>query len=898
MKDIDAFDGPTRTTCPYCGVGCGVLAQGSNKGGDQGHMSITGDSGHPANFGRLCSKGAALGDTLSLEGRLLHPEIGGKRTDWNTALDAVARGFADTIARYGRDSVALYVSGQLLTEDYYAANKFAKGFLGTGNIDSNSRLCMASAVAGHKRAFGEDVVPGIYEDLELADIVVLVGSNAAWCHPVLHQRILAARERRPEMRIVVIDPRRTATCEGADLHLPLAAGSDVALFTGLLAHLADVGVANLDYVADCTTGATEALAMARAQTPDAAATAALCGLDIAAVETFFRWFAATPRAVTMFSQGVNQSSSGADKVNAILNVHLLTGRIGKPGAGPFSITGQPNAMGGREVGALANTLAAHLEWARPGDAQKLRDFWSAPDLARKPGLTAVELFRAIGEGTIRAVWIIATNPAVSMPESIAVRRALESCPLVVVSDCVRDSDTADLAHIRLPAQGWGEKDGTVTNSERVISRQRRFLPAAGEARPDWWIVAEVARRMGFTAAFAWQSTADIFREHAKLSGTGNDGTRLFDISGLANLSNAEYDRMAPTRWPCPASSDRPLASPVTRLFGNGGFPRSQGRAVLVPTAYRPPAKATDAAFPLVLLTGRIRDQWHTMTRTGKSAKLLAHLPEPLLSVHPDDAPELDEGDLVTVSAATGSAVLRLRRDPGLRRGEVFAPMHWTDRFCPAGRINPVVNAAIDPVSFQPELKHTPVRLARFPAQWHGFLLARRNCGTDLSQYCAVLPANADIWRHELAGTGPADAAFLGLREKFGDIPWMKLHDLGSSLFRAALIVDGELKACLFIAAAAAALPAREWLVGCFSLPVLTPRERRILLAGRPADGPLPEPPICVCHGVGTAAIGAAIAAGCTTIDAIGAATRAGTNCGSCKPEIRTLLQATRQPEHV
>jgi assimilatory nitrate reductase catalytic subunit len=888
----------THTTCPYCGVGCGVLATPDGKG-----IAIAGDPNHPANFGRLCSKGSALGETLSPDGRLLYPEIGGVRVEWSAALDAVARGFAETIETYGPDSVALYVSGQLLTEDYYAANKFTKGFLGTANIDSNSRLCMASAVTGHKRAFGEDVVPGTYEDLELADLIVLVGSNTAWCHPVLYQRILAARNQRlkagrPGMRIVVLDPRRTATGEGADLHLPLAAGTDVALFTGLLVHLADAGATDLAYVADATNGATAALAAAREQTPDAATTAALCGLDPVAVETFFAWFAATPRVVTMFSQGVNQSSSGADKVNAILNVHLLTGRIGSPGAGPFSVTGQPNAMGGREVGALANTLAAHLEWDRPGDVDRLHQFWDAPNLARRPGRTAVDLFRAIGRGDIRAIWIIATNPAVSLPEADDVRRALGGCDLVVVSDCVRDSDTVDLAHIRLPAQGWGEKDGTVTNSERVISRQRRFLPVAGDAKPDWWIISEVARRMGFSSAFAWQSPADIFREHAALSGLSNFGTRIFDISALADLTDAGYERMPPTRWPCPtADSRRQLFTPTSkRLFGNGGFPAPNGRARILPTRYRPPAQSTDADFPLVLLTGRIRDQWHTMTRTGKTARLLAHQPEPLLSVHPDDAASLNDGSLVTITAATGNAVLRVRHDPGLRRGEVFAPMHWTDRFCPAGRINPVVNAAVDPVSFQPELKHTPVRLDPFPAQWHGFLLARHNCGTSLADYVAVLPANENIWRHELAGIGPAEPAFERLREFFGATPWMKLDDPATGLFRAALIEDGVLQACLFLAPDASSLPLREWLVSCFARDALTPRERRTLLAGRPADGPLPEPPICVCHGIGASAITAAIVAGCHSIEAVGAATKAGSNCGSCKPEIRTLLQTIKRPE--
>ena len=517
----------TRTTCPYCGVGCGVLAAADGR--------IAGDPAHPANAGRLCSKGTALGETLGLDNRQLFPTINGTRTDWTTALDRVAEGFANTIAAHGPDSVALYVSGQLLTEDYYAANKLAKAVFGTANIDSNSRLCMASAVAGHKRAFGEDLVPGVYEDLELADLVILVGSNTAWCHPVLYQRLQAARAQRP-IRLVVLDPRHTATCQDADLHLPLAPGTDVALFSGLLAHLAP-------HATD------PAAVLARQQTPDAAQTAALCGLPVASVETFFAWFTGTEKVVTLFSQGVNQSSAGTDKVNAILNVHLLTGRIALPGAGPFSVTGQPNAMGGREVGALANMLAAHLEWDRPGDHALLSSFWHTDRLPQRPGLKAVDLFSAIVDKRVRAVWIIATNPAVSLPDSAAIRAALAGCDLVVVSECEANTDTARLAHMVLPALAWGEKDGTVTNSERMISRQRAFLPAPGEARADWWALSEVAARLGHP--FGWTCPADVFREHATLSGFGNAGARLFDISALASLTSAQYNALSPTRWPCP-----------------------------------------------------------------------------------------------------------------------------------------------------------------------------------------------------------------------------------------------------------------------------------------------------------------------------------------------------------
>ncbi|MDB5682595.1 MAG: nitrate reductase, partial [Sphingomonas bacterium] len=525
-----------RTTCAYCGVGCGILATPSG----ERTVTIAGDPDHPANAGRLCSKGTHLGETVGLEGRLLHPMIGDKKAGWDKALDLVARRFADTIALHGPDSVAFYVSGQLLTEDYYVANKLMKGFIGSANIDTNSRLCMSSAVAGHMRAFGEDVVPASYDDLDAADLIVLVGSNTAWCHPVVYQRIQAARAARGT-KLVVIDPRRTETCEDADLHLAIRPGSDVALMNGLLAHCRTAGLIDEAYLADHV--AAPADFWQAIDGCDAAATAEACDVAEADLAGFFDLFAAHPRTVTLFSQGINQSLRGTDQVNAIINLHLATGRIGKRGAAPFSITGQPNAMGGREVGGLASTLAAHMDFA-PDNVARVGRFWAAPNVAAKPGLKAVDLFRAVGEGRIKAIWIMATNPAVSMPDAGRVRDALANCPFVVVSDVIADTDTTRLAHVRLPAAAWGEKDGTVTNSERCISRQRAVLPLPGEARPDWWIIAQVGRRMGWKSAFTYSCPADIYREHARLSAYENKGGRLFELRAHAAIGNAAYDAMA------------------------------------------------------------------------------------------------------------------------------------------------------------------------------------------------------------------------------------------------------------------------------------------------------------------------------------------------------------------
>ncbi|MEI6159156.1 MAG: molybdopterin-dependent oxidoreductase [Roseococcus sp.] len=834
----------TRTTCPYCGVGCGVLATPEGP--------VRGDPAHPANQGRLCSKGAALGETTGLEGRLLHPLVKGKRASWDAALDAAAEGFRRALAQHGPEGVALYVSGQLLTEDYYAANKFTKGFLGTGNIDSNSRLCMASAVAGHRRAFGEDLVPGTYEDLEQADLLILVGSNLAWCHPVLHQRVLAAKALRPSMRIVVVDPRRTASCEAADLHLALRPGSDVALFAGLLEHLAQSGFAVPD-------GVRQVLDVP-----------ALTGLDPAQLATFHQWFTSTERVVTLWSQGTNQSSSGTDKANAIINCHLATGRIGRPGMGPFSVTGQPNAMGGREVGALANMLAGHLDAENPAEVAALRDFWQAPNLATKPGLKAVDLFRAAEAGRIGAMWVMATNPAVSLPDSAMVRRALARIPTLILSDCHAGSDTAEHAQILLPALGWGEKDGTVTNSERVISRQRGFLPAPGEAKPDWWIIAQVAQRLGWGAQFAWPNAAAIFREHAAVTELGRPAQRVFDIGGLADLADAEYASLSPTQWPVPrqgAPGGR-ITPPVQRM---------------VPTPCRPP----EHSGAMILMTGRLRDQWHTMTRTGRVPRLMQHAPEPVLSVNPADAAGLTEGALVRVASAWGEAVLRLALDSATPRGACFAPMHWTDQLAPRARINAAVTPATDPISGQPELKHTPVTLTPFATRWHGFLLSRQPLGARLGEWCALSPAATGVFRHEIAGSEAAPFAKLVALLGEGD-PTIALHAAGTGEHRAAWLRDGQLIAALFIGQDHL-LPPREWLISLFAEARIGSAARHALLAGMLPDGPPPSPTLCACHGVSAATIRAAIEAGAGNVAAIGAATCAGTGCGSCKPELAALL---------
>ncbi len=878
-----------RTTCAYCGVGCGLLATGDRRGG----ATVAGDPQHPANFGRLCSKGSALGETLGLDGRLLAPEINGRPTGWDAALDLVANRFQELIAAHGRDAIAFYVSGQLLTEDYYVANKLLKGFIGSRHLDTNSRLCMASSVAGHRRAFGGDIVPGVYEDLEQADLIVLAGSNLAWCHPVLFQRIVAAREKRPGLKVVVVDPRRTATCDIADLHLPLAAGSDVALFNGLLVQLHAAGVAERGFVEQYTAGLDQALAAAHATTPDIAAIARRCHLPPADVARFCDWVARTGRTVTVYSQGVNQSSAGTDKVNAIINTHLLTGRIGRPGMGPFSVTGQPNAMGGREVGALANQLAAHMAYDDPANVDRVRRFWKAPHLATSGGHKAVDLFRAVGAGEIKAVWVMATNPAASLPDAGRVVRALEACDFVVVSDFVRDTDTARLADVLLPAAGWGEKDGTVTNSERRISRQRPVRPAPGLARPDWWALSEVGRRMGFAGAFDYRCPADIFREHALLSAFENDGTRAFDIGGVAGATDSAYDALEPFHWPWRAGQ----SEPQQRLFGDGGFFTPDRRGRFVAVTPRPPRHAADAGFPLVLNTGRYRDQWHTMTRTGRAPRLSTHLPEPLLAIHPQDALRfaLADDGLARIESRWGAATLRVRVTEEQRPGTVFAPMHWTGALSATGRVNEVVNPETDPISGQPELKATPVRVGAVATQWRGLVLSRRKLALDGEAYWVAVRGE-DHWRYELAGPEASAAAWDRLAAlavaTVTPAEWLQYRDPAVGRYRAAMLSGERLLLALYIAPDAAGLPSRAGPAALFAQERVTQGQRRAVLAGRdPGQSAETGPIVCACHAVGRDAIDAAIAAGCRTTRALGERLKAGTNCGSCLPELRALLAA-------
>jgi assimilatory nitrate reductase catalytic subunit len=807
---------------------------------------------------------------------------------WDEALQQVADRFAGIIREHGPDSVAFYVSGQLLTEDYYVANKLMKGYIGAANIDTNSRLCMSSAVAAHKRAFGEDIVPVHYEDLEQAELVVLVGSNTAWCHPVLFQRIVKAKEQRPEFKIVVIDPRRTPTCEVADLHLPVRSGSDVWLFNGLLAYLHRQGLEDRRFIADHTGGVERALNAATESASDINQVARRCGVQPWALEEFYQLFGSTEHVITAFSQGVNQSSAGTDKANAIINCHLFTGRIGRAGMGPFSITGQPNAMGGREVGGLANMLAAHMDLDDARHRQIVQRLWRSPRIAHRAGLKAVDLFEAIHAKRVRAIWIMATNPVVSLPDANRVRDALACCDFVGVSDCVAATDTTALAHVLLPAAAWGEKDGTVTNSERCISRQRAFLPLPGMAQPDWWIVCEVARRMGFGDGFRFTSPHEIFLEHARLSATENRGTRAFDIGALSRISSEDYDALAPIRWPLPDGA-------VRRPFDDGRFFHIDGRARFIATVPHAPANLPDEDFPFVLNTGRARDQWHTMTRTGKAPRLATHLPEPYVDLHEKDAllHGLRPGHLVRVSTRWGAMVGRLRTSGEIPRNMVFAPIHWSDAFSSDARVGTLVNPVVDPVSGEPEFKHTPAQVSPFEVSWYGFLLSRRDLNVKHISWWSYSQGNQFV-RYELAGREtPRDWSVWVrplLNAMYAEADWLEYIDDASGIYRAAHLIEDRLDACMFISPRPD-LPSRNWLSDLFAKSALPESDRTALLAGHPAHASSDSgPTVCSCFGVGRHTICAAIRKfRLTTSSQIGDRLRAGTNCGSCLPEIKAIL---------
>jgi assimilatory nitrate reductase catalytic subunit len=896
----------TRSTCCYCGVGCGVLIEAE----DGRITGIEGDPDHPANFGRLCTKGRTLPLTAEHEtGRLLAPQLRiarnapRERADWSTALDHVAERFAQIVERDGPDAVAFYVSGQLLTEDYYLFNKLAKGVIGTNNIDTNSRLCMSSAVTAYKKAFGADGPPTCYDDLEHAHTVLFAGSNTPYAHPVLFRRLEEAKARNPATKWIVVDPRGTDLAALADLHLAIEPGTDVALFNGMLHHMIWEGMLDRSFIEAHTAGFPALKDLVRDYAPRTAAKQ--CGISERDLMQAAEWFAASPATLSLYCMGLNQSSHGTDKNLALINLHLATGQIGRPGAGPFSLTGQPNAMGGREVGGMATMLAAHREIGNPEHRAEVSAFWGVPELSARPGAPAVEMFDAIASGKIKAVWIACTNPVHSMPDIDRVRRALERAEFVVVQEAFAQTDTVPYADVLLPAATWGEKSGTVTNSERRISRVRAALAPPGEARADWWIVNEAARRLearlartrGASAAghtrFPYASPEAVFDEHRALT-RGRD----LDIGGI---SYARLDAEGPTQWPLPEGAQ----AGAPRRYTDGVFATADGRARFHATVYQGVAEPADARFPFRLLTGRLRDQWHGMSRTGRVAALFAHTPEAVLTMHRGDAQRrgFADGDLVTITSRRGKLVLPVETSEDIASGTVFAAMHWSGQFLSSGGINETTIAAVDPDSAQPELKHAAVRVEAAKLPWRlvaarrGDVLALRAAIQPLLSECAYASVRVEA-DDLLVVSAAADAPQPAWVERLHDALALPRGDAlleyrdGRRGREQRVAWDDSLIAGFLIAGDTSGAKALVALMRD-GTPWEGPRHTIVLLGDDATQSMRHNAPreriVCNCKQVTQTQIEHALAAG-TGFDALKATLGCGTVCGSCVPEIKRMMR--------
>jgi anaerobic selenocysteine-containing dehydrogenase len=697
----------TATLCPYCGVGCGLLVEVR-----EGRVArVRGDPAHPSSLGDVCAKAVHLPPTLRTAERLLYPHVRARRdgalarVPWELAVRTVADRLGEIVAAHGPDAIAFYASGQLTTEEYYVAGKLAKGFLRTNNFDTNSRLCMASAAVGYTRSFGADGPPCSYEDIDAAELFLLVGANVADCHPVLFKRLRRRKAAAPgDVSVIVADPRWTETADVADLHLPLRPGSDVALLNGMLHVLARDGLLDRGFIAAHTTDWAVVEREVAAYTPERAAR--LTGLSPEAIVAAAMQFAGARRALTLWSMGVNQSRIGTDKTTAILNLHLATGQIGRPGAGPFSLTGQPNAMGGRETGGLAHLLPGYRAIGDADARAAVEQHWGVEPgtIQPQPGRAALEIFEGLTTGEVRAVWILCTNPAASMPDTDLVERALRQADLVIVQDAYHPTETTRFADVLLPAAQWPEKDGVMTNSERRLTYLPRLVAPPGEALPDAEILMRVAAALGFKASFAYESAADIFDDFAALT-----AGRPCDYSGLSH-SRLRSRRV---QWPAPA----PEHPGTARLYADGVFPTADGRARFVPVAHAEPAEPPDRAFPLTLTTGRVRDHWHTLTRTGQAPALRARTPEPIVEVNVADAQRagIQDGDFVEIASRRGKLIAQCRVTSAIREGVCFAPFHWGRRLGFYKSANNLTLSARDPLSRQPELKACAVRLRRVEA---------------------------------------------------------------------------------------------------------------------------------------------------------------------------------------
>ncbi len=888
----------TKSTCPYCGVGCGVIIESDGNA----IINVKGDPKHPANFGRLCTKGSTLHLTATTDFRALFPEMRQTRdtqrqhVSWDVALDYLAEKFANIIGKHGSDAVAFYISGQLLTEDYYVFNKLAKGLIGTNNIDTNSRLCMSSAVAGYKATLGADAPPACYDDINYTKCLFIAGSNTAFAHPIVFRRIEDAKAKDPDMKVVVVDPRRTDTAQLADIHLAIHPGTDVALFNGLLHVMLWEGLLDHEYIRKHTTGFDALKETVREYTPKMVAD--ICGVSEKDIIQTAKWFGAGP-TLSMYCQGLNQSIHGTDKNASLINLHLATGQIGKLGAGPFSLTGQPNAMGGREVGGMANLLSAHRDLMNPEHRAEIAKLWGVNEVPATPGKTAVEMFDAVRSGEIKAIWIACTNPAQSMPDVNNVLKALESAELVVVQDAFNNTETCQYADVLLPASTWGEKEGTVTNSERRITRVQSAVNPPGEARHDWEIVVDFAHRLEKhldrePQLFPYVSTEAVFNEHRE-STRGRD----LDITGLT------YDILlnkGPQQWPFKSGAGKGMA----RLYTDGGFPTPDGKARFVNASYKGTADKTDARHPLHLLTGRLRDQWHGMSRTGRVAQLYNHVEEPVISMHADDMQrrQIRAGDIVKVSNKRGSLVIRVAESGEMKPAEAYIPMHWGSQSMHGLGVNALMPPAFDKASKQPELKHTAIKIEKLDLPWQ--MTVMRNCA-DLSllQSIRTLLPDFDYATCGLYGRGsgmvvlrvahhgaPDTRIIERLDQLLGMLegaPMLHYDDAKRGISKRILVQNSQVTGVRLVGETLAA----DWLKEVMTTGQFSDELRRWALA------PLSTPPtgqrgrgkiVCNCLDVAENEIVEACEAG-ADLQTLQAKLKCGTQCGSCVPELKRMVSA-------
>jgi assimilatory nitrate reductase catalytic subunit len=912
----------SKATCCYCGVGCGVIVQSD---GDK-ITGVRGDPDHPANFGRLCTKGSTLHLTanpvLQQQSRALYPEMRAtrdatrERASWDATLDFIARKFADTIREHGPDSVGFYISGQLLTEDYYVFNKLAKGLIGTNNIDTNSRLCMSSAVAGYKQTLGADAPPACYEDIDHAELIFIAGSNTAYAHPILYRRIEDARKKNSKLKVIVADPRRTDTAREADLFLPILPGTDVALFNGMLHICLWEDLIDVAYIDAHTEGFAELKRTLRDYTPKFVADT--CGISEEDLIKAARWFGESKAALSLYCQGLNQSSSGTAKNAALINLHLATHQIGKPGAGPFSLTGQPNAMGGREVGGLANLLSAHRDMGNPEHRAEVAKLWGVDDVPAKPGKSAVEMFEAVRSGEIKLLWIACTNPAQSLPEQKMVREALNKAELVIVQEAYKTTATVDYADVLLPATAWSEKEGTVTNSERRITRFKPVLGKPGEARHDWETVIDFARRLETLlgksrSMFPYAGVEEIWNEHRE-STRGRD----LDITGL---SYQILEQQGPQQWPYPQGA----VSGKQRLYEDGVFPTANGHARFVNTIYQPVAEPVDARYPFRLSTGRLRDQWHGMSRTGTVAQLFSHAPEPTVLLAKSDMERrmLADGDLVHVTSRRGTQILPARAGDDMRSGQAFIAMHWGEEYV-SGRgrdgdgtwgVNGLTSPALDPSSKQPELKHAAVKILKAELPWRFLVFGWIDQARALALQAALRPfmrrfafASCTLFGRDKVGVlfraaddYPAVPELVKeIETQFGiaGAGVLRYDDTKRGNARHILVRDGKLAAVALAGDTSAEHWLKEYLEG----------EQPVAALGRLLLMPSTKAPqgfksrgriVCNCFNVAQTEIDDALAkqdwVNRGTPDAVLASLqdklKCGTNCGSCVPELKQMILA-------